>query len=439
MNKNLLTTLIFGFIYSFCFAQTPNRASLDSFFQSLDTNNRFTGSIAISKNDTIIYTKNIGKADVSANKNATDETKYRIGSISKMFTSSLIFKAIEEKKIILNQTIDKYFPGIFNAKKITIGNLLNHRSGIHNFTNDSIYSTYFTKPKSESELTSIILNNKSDFEPGSKAEYSNSNYVLLSFILERIYKKTYSTLLMEKIVIPLQLKNTHVGNKINTVENEAHSYSYTDKWNVEPETDMSIPMGAGAIISTPTDLIKFITKLFQGKIISFASLEQMKTLQDNYGMGMFQVPFYKKIGYGHTGGIDAFQSVLYYFQIDKVAIAITGNGQSYSNNDIVIAGLSWCFNMPFTIPDFKNSTFKPEDLSLYLGEYASADIPLKIIITAKNTILYAQATGQSTFALNATEKDKFEFKQAGIVVEFNTNKKQMILKQGGGRYTFTKK
>ncbi len=438
MNKLFLTTAIAVSLVSFSFSQIPDKAKLDSLFQMLEINHQFMGSLAISKNDEIIYTNVIGKADISVNLNATIETKYRIGSISKMFTSSLIFKAIEDKRLTLNQPIYNFFPVIENAHKITIGNLLNHRSGIHNFTNDSAYLKYYTQPKNEKELLAIFNKNKSDFEPDSKAEYSNTNYVLLSFILEKIYAKSYSTLLNEKIIEPLHLKNTRVGNTISTLNNEAHSYSYTNKWNEETETEMSIPRGAGSIISTPTDLIKFIEGLFDGKLISTASLEKMKTLQDNYGMGIFKVPFNEKTGYGHTGGIDAFQSVLYYFPADKLAIAITANGQSYANNDLIIAGLSWYFRLPFSLPVFKNWVLKTEELDIYLGEYSSKDIPLKIRVTKKEKVLFAQATGQSAFPLQATEKDKFEFTTAGIVLEFDTEKKQMILKQGGGTYLFIK-
>lgn len=439
MIKYILAVISFGFTIGTTYSQKMNTSKLDSLFQSLEINNKFMGSLAISQNGNIIYRKTIGKADIETNKISSNFTKYRIGSITKMFTSSLIFKAIEEKKLSLNLTIDKYFPAIENARKITIGNLLNHRSGIHNFTNGEDYLKWHTQPKSENEMLKIIENGKSDFKPNTKADYSNSNYVLLSFILERIYKKPFDQILNEKIVKPLGLKNTYVGNKINIQNNECYSYSYSGKWIKENETDLSIPKGAGAIISNPTDLIKFIESLFAGKIISNKSLEQIKTLQDNYGMGIFPVPFYDKKGYGHTGGIDGFQSVLYYFPVDKVAIAITANGQSYSNNDIVIAGLSWYFNKPFDIPTFKNIITKSEELDQYLGEYSSPDLPIKIAITKDKLILLAQATGQSSIPLNTVEKDKFEYKAAGIKLDFIPDKKQIILKQGGGTYTLTRK
>lgn len=88
----------------------------------------------------------------------------------------------------LNQTVESFFPNLENAKVITIGNLLNHKSGIHNFTSDEEYLKYNTQPKSEVEMMAIIEKGKSDFAPNAKNEYSNSNYVLLSYILEKIYK-----------------------------------------------------------------------------------------------------------------------------------------------------------------------------------------------------------------------------------------------------------
>lgn len=431
----MLFSLLFGTGYS----QKMNTAKLDSLFQILEAKDKFMGSIAVSQNGTLIYSKSIGKDDVETNKKATNLSKYRIGSISKMFTSILIFKAVEEKKIALNQTIEIYFPTIENATKITIGNLLNHRSGIHNFTNDPEYFKYNTEPKSEEQMIEIITKGKSDFEPNSKADYSNSNYVLLSYILQKTYKKPFADILKDKITKPLGLKNTYAGNKINVQNNESNSYRFSEKWIKETETDMSIPMGAGAIVSNPTDLTIFIDNLFANKIIKESSLKQMITLQDNYGMGIFQIPFYDKKGFGHTGGIDEFRSVLYYFPEDKIAVALTSNGKTYDNNDIIIAALSSYFNKPFVIPTFKNIELKTEDLDPYLGEYSDAGFPMKIKITKDNLKLFAQATGQSAFPLEATEKDKFEFLAAGIKLEFKPNEKQMILKQGGGAFKLTKK
>jgi CubicO group peptidase (beta-lactamase class C family) len=166
----------------------------------------------------------------------------------------------------------------------------------------------------------------------------------------------------------------------------------------------------------------------------------MKTITDGYGMGMFQIPFHTKSAYGHNGGIDGFASTLAYFPEDSLTVAYCANGQVYPMNDILIGVLSIYFNMPYFIPTFNASpiTLKTEDLDKYLGVYSSTQIPLKITITKKNTTLISQATGQSSFPLEATEKDKFKFDPAGIEVEFNPDKNEMTLKQGGETVLFTK-
>ena len=201
---------------------------------------------------------------------------------------------------------------------------------------------------------------------------------------------------------------------------------------------MSIPLGAGAIVSNTADLLSFIESLFDGKIISAGNLQKMKTIRDGFGRGIFSVPFHDKTGFGHTGGIDGFQSVLYYFPKEKVGIIVLSNASSYSLNELVVAGLSACFNVPFEIPSFKTITLESENLDPFLGEYSSKDIPLKITITKEGSTLIAKATGQSAFPLEAISKNTFEFRAAGIVLEFNSEQKQMILQQGGGKFIFTR-
>ena len=438
MKKLFYTTFLLLFVLTVQ-AQKINVAKLDSLFNILETKDKFMGSIAIAENGKIIYTKSIGKDDIETNKKSTGNSKYRIGSISKMFTSALIFKAIEENKLSLNQTIESFFPMIENAKKITIGNLLNHKSGIHNFTSDEEYLKYNTEPKSETEMLAIIEKGKSDFVPNSKNEYSNSNYVLLSYILEKTYKKPFKTILEDKIIKPLGLKNTFFGSKINLKNNDVNSYDFEDKWKKQIETDMSISMGAGAIVSNPTDLTIFIKSLFDGKIINHKSLDLMNTFEGKFGFGIFKVPFLDKTGFGHTGGIDGFSSWLVYFKDEKLAIAITSNGSNYSNNNLTIAALSSYFDKPFAIPDFKELVLKTEELDQYLGEYSSPDFPLKITITKENSTLIAQATGQSSFPLTAIEKDKFEFEAAKIILEFKPSDNQMTLNQNGRKFVLSKK
>lgn len=420
------------------FSQTFNKMKLDNYFIALETNNKFMGSVAISKNGTIIYTRQIGYADIESKIKPNEDTKYRIGSISKTFTTVLVFKVIDEGKLKLTDKIDTYFPTIKNASKITISDLLYHRSGIHDLTANADYLKWNTEKKSEQEMIEIISKGGSDFEPDTKAEYSNSNFVLLSYLLQRVYKKDYAQLLNEQILKPLSLKHTYFGKKTDLKNNECSSYSFKGSWTKEAETDMSIPMGAGGIVSTPSDLTKFADALFNGKLVSSKDLELMKTIKDNYGMGLFKVPFNELLGYGHTGGIDGFSSFMYHFADNNVSVAMTSNGTNFDNNQIAIALLSAAYNKPYEVPTFKTFEVTSAELDGYLGVYSSKQIPLKITITKNDKTLIAQATGQPSFSLEATEKDKFKFNLAHVVLEFNPADKTMILKQGGGVFNFSK-
>ncbi len=443
MEKEMSFTILLSILLFFgtAFSQTINKSKLDSLFNKLAENNKAMGSIAVSKNGTIVYSRAIGYSFIAGKeqKPATENTRYRIGSISKMFTAVMIFQLIEEHKLELSSTLNKFYPAIPNADKITIGNLLNHRSGLHNFTNDSNYITYMTKPKSESEMVAIIAANKPDFQPGEKTAYSNSNFVLLGFIIEKITKQTYSKALTDRITRKTGLSNTYYGSKTNPAHQESFSYTYLNGWQQQPETDMSIPGGAGAIVSTPEDLTKFIEALFAFMLIKSNSLVQMKTITDGLGMGMFQIPFYNRKAYGHNGRIDGFESSLGYFPEDSVAIAYCTNGQVYPLNDILLGVLSIVFNRAdYIIPTFKAFQVTSEALEQYPGIYSSTKTPLKITIVKTENGLTAQATEQSAFPLEATAKDQFKFEQAGIVIEFNPVKSEMILKQAGAAYLFTK-
>ena len=441
MRKSLL---VFVFLHILTFetsSQQLNTPKLDSLFSALADNDRAMGSVAISKNGKVLYSRAIGFSSLEAATRvlATENTKYRIGSITKTFTTVLIFQLIEEGKLSLTTTLDKFFPTVQNAKIITISNLLGHRSGIHNFTDDPDYLTWMTMPKSKEEMISTISKNKPDFAPDTKAQYSNSNFVLLGFIVEKLRKKLYSQILDERIVKKVGLTDTYFGKAADLKNNECFSYQWTNnEWKREPETDMSIPHGAGAIVSTPTDLVKFMEALFAGRLVKESSLLKMKTIVDGYGMGLFQVPFGSKRAFGHNGGIDGFSSNTAYFPEDSLAIAYCTNGQRYPMNDILIGILSIYYNRAYSIPNFNAPVFliDASELDQYIGIYSSSQLPLKITISKKDGALIAQATGQASFPLDPSERDKFKFDRAGVVLEFTPAAGEMTLKQGGGVFKF---
>jgi CubicO group peptidase (beta-lactamase class C family) len=423
-------------------AQKLNTAKLDSLIQTVDTNNRMMGALTLSEKGKVIYNKAWGYALLNNKEQlkANTETKYRIGSITKMFTAVMVLQLIEEGKLQLSTPLATYFPNIPNAKEITIEQMLNHHSGLYNFT-DSSYLVYHTQPKTKEELLSIFEKQKPSFSPGDSADYSNTNFVLLGYIIEKITGKSYENNLKKRITEKIGLKNTYVGTKASAAKNEAASFNYNgEKWEKEDETDMSIPGGAGCLVSTTNDLVKFIEALFNNQLISESSLNKMTAIKDGYGYGMFRFPFDEKHAYGHTGGIDEFHSMLGYFPKDHVAFAFTGNGVVMDMNDLAIGVLSICFNRPYTIPDF-SFHLAVAALSKYEGTYSSTQIPLKIEIKKDGSKLTAQATGQSAFFLTPVSEKEFRFDPAKVTLLFDIEDgkvNQFTLKQSGMNVKFTK-
>lgn len=426
-------------VSSIAFSQTNVREKLSNYLDSLSVHHKIMGSFAFADHNQTSFIKVVGLSDVEKKQKANVNTQYRIGSISKTFTAVLVMKAVEEKKLAVGSKLSQFYPEIPDADKITIENLLQHRSGIHNFTDEEEYMHYYTQMKTEKELIDIIKNYKSDFSPGTKFEYSNSNYVLLGFILEKVYRKSYAQLIKDKITKPLKLTLTEVGDKIDSDKNQAKSYGYTNgKYNLSPETDMSIPLGAGNIISTPMELLKFILGLENGKLITKQSLDKMRNFSDNYGYGLVKVPFNEYSGYGHTGGIDKFRSFLYYFPELKVAVSSVTNQSDYDNNQIAINMIKAAAGKDFQIPGFKTFNVSENELQQYVGVYSASGILVKFNIFIENKQLMAQATDQSAFPLEPTSKNNFTFDAAEITVAFEPAKKQFVISQSGTATVFTK-
>lgn len=438
--KEFLNMFFIFFCVATLTAQEFDVKKMDSLFTAVEENNKGMGSFSLFKEGKEVYQNSIGLADVDQKIAATADTKYRIGSISKTFTAAMLLQLVEEGKLKLDTKLSKFYPQIPNAERISIENLLRHESGLFNFTSEEAYLDYMEQPKSKEELLEIFRSQEPVFEPGVKNEYSNTNYVLLSFIAEDITGKNYPELLQERIVQPLGLKNTYYGRKINTANSEAQSYKKEKDWIPATETDMSIPKGAGAIVSTPTELNKFFTALFKGKVVKPESLEKMKTIKNGYGLGLFSFPFHDKTLYGHTGGIDGFGSVAAYNPETGMAVAYIANGADIPLNDILIGALNIYFGREYAIPVFGKSLDIPaEELEKFTGTYGSETFPLEVRIFIENGTLKGQATGQASFPLEAYEPNKFQFTRAGLKLEFFPEEDKMLLLQNGGKFELYRK
>jgi len=431
----------FLLLFASAYSQSINKPNLDSLFSVLEQKNKAMGSLAIVKNDKLLYANAIGYRVISDREKmkASSQTKYRVGSISKMFTAVMIFQLIDKGKLTLETPLYKYLPDFPNAKTMTIGNLLNHRSGLHNFTSRVDYEDWSLIPKTQKEMLDIIAQGGSDFLPGTKTQYSNSNYYVLGYLLEKITKRPYARNLKERISDKIGLSNTDVGSKTDLFKGESYSYEYRDKWIQKTETNiLSIAGGAGCIVSTPSDLCRFIEALFHLKLISKNSLDKMTTVVEDCGMGIFPIVLENKKCWGHSGTIDGFSSALVFFPQDSLAMACCSNALLPSKNYMFNGSLRIFYGLDYNIPDFKRVNVPQDLLNAYVGLYSTKTFPLKINITTDSIGLVAQATGQPSFALEAVTENKFKFDQANLTIHFNREKKELVLSQAGAVFLFTK-
>lgn len=428
------------FFLSALYSQSLNVKKLDSLFNVLQNHHLATGSVAISINGKPVYQKAIGFTTLDSNEKATPNinTKYRIGSVSKMFTAVMIFQLIEEGKLSLEQSLATFFPQMPNADGITIKKMLYHRSGLHDYTRDTNFADWMDQPKTQEELLKIIADKSPDFEPDAKADYCNSNYLLLSYIIEKISSASYADVLKKKIIARLGLTNTYYGKPIDHSRNESSSYKYANGgWTNVKETNVSIHKGAGSIVSTPGDLTQFIYGLCNGKLISKESLTRMTTLIDGYGMGIFPYDIDTAEGYGHNGRIEEFYSAVRYYPEYKIAVCYITNGILYPRIDILDGILKICFNKTYTIPLSNAIALQATDIDKYTGTYSSHDLPFKVICKQQNGKLIIEAAGKS-METEPVNTNYFMNVNTGTFLEFNPGKGKLQIKETDNVYYLEK-
>jgi D-alanyl-D-alanine carboxypeptidase len=436
--KLLFATLLTLALSAAGYAQTLDKAKLDQFFDRLAEKNKAMGSLVIAKDDKVVYTRAIGYArvDASTKKPLTAASRFRIASITKTFTAVMILQLVEEGKLKLTDTLDKVFPQVPNAKKITILQILSHRSGIPNVRRDQATWKPGT-PVTKDEMLALIVKGAPEFEPDTKSSYSNSGYFLLGLILEKLTGKPYEQALEERINSKIGLKDTYIATgHIDVNKGEALTYINTgSEWKQGFETDPSIGF---QLISTPGDMAKFIQSLFDLKLISQDSLNQMKTMRDDEGLGIVTFTFAGKTFYGNTGGGDNYGSWLAYQPEEKLVVAYTTNAKVHPVKDIVSGAIDIYYGKPFEIPAFETIAVSPEVLDKYVGVYSSPDAPKKWTITRDGGTLFVQPGSESAAAVEATAQDKFQLFGGRVVFEFDAAKKQMLIKRGGLSIVFTK-
>jgi D-alanyl-D-alanine carboxypeptidase len=424
-------------------AQDLDKAKLDQFFDRLAEKNKAMGSLFIARDGNVLYARAIGFGEIngSEKKPLTAASRFRLGSITKTFTATMILQLVEEGKLKLTDSLDKFLPQIPNAGKITIAQILSHRSGIPNVRREQNSQTKVsTIPITKDEMVAMLIKAPPDFEPDTKRSYSNSGYFVLGLILEKVTGKSYAEVLQEKIAARIGLKDTSLttGN-IDVSKNEALTYiHFGGDWKPVTETHPTLLFSAGAIISTPGDMAKFIHALFEGKLISKESLDRMKSMKDGEGFGMATFTFAGKTFYGHTGGADNYGAWLAYEPEEKLAVAYTTNAKIYPVEKIVSGAVDIYYNKPFQIPALESIAVKPDVLDRYVGVYSAPDAPAKAKITRDGSTLFFQPPGATSgVPLEATAEDKFQLEGVAVFT-FDAANGQMTVKRRNGERVFTK-
>jgi len=317
-------------------------AAPDAFIASYAGEHDFNGTILVQKNGEITYAKSFGLANRPFKVPNTNETKYRIASITKAFTSVLILQLQEQRKLDLQRTIRTYLPDYAGegADKVTIHQLLNHTSGIANFDKvtdaaaalTSGLPTYQT-PYTSDQLLAKFCSGKLVHEPGKVFDYNNADYIILGKIIERLAGAPYEQVLAERILRPLKLEHTGLLHQSDMIEGLADTYFYRDDLKalvpdlpVYPENWYA----AGALYSTARDVLAFSNALFGGKLLKKETLALMVTPGlDDYGYGVWS--YETKVGgrkyrvVKRPGRIMGAQTQLYRFLDEDVTVIILSN------------------------------------------------------------------------------------------------------------------
>lgn len=220
---------------------------------------QFNGAVLVAEGGNVIFSKGFGYADMDGKVPNKADTKFRLASVSKQFTATLIMQLVELGKISLDGKLTDYLPYYRKdvGEKITIGQILSHTSGLGNYTDNGEFMRNETGKKAEPR--EFVLKYCSDdlvFEPGSKWAYSNTGYFILGLVIEEVTGKKYDEVLQEKIWTPLGMKNSGYEHSGRTYENMAKGYTNMfGEFKPARYLDMSIPYSAGSLYSTVEDML----------------------------------------------------------------------------------------------------------------------------------------------------------------------------------------
>ena len=319
------------------------RNKLDSYMNEQVREKKFSGSILVAQKGKVLISKGYGMANYELDVPNSADTKYSIGSVTKTFTATAVMKLAEKKKLSIDDKLEKYLPDYPHGDKIRISNLLEHTSGIPDFTDFPDFMDTVRDYRTPDQLIEIFKDKPLEFEPGSKAQYSNSGYVLLAYIIEKVTGQEYEQYLKKEILEPLVMKDSGQIDTKKVLKNRASGYCIL---NGEIEnsdySDMSYAFGGGSLYSTVNDLYKWDRAFHSGKVLNKASINRMFTPnKDGFGFGWgisdTEIGAMKKKAIRCSGVVFGFNSQIDRYIDDDNVIIILSNFENLKNGSLVLS------------------------------------------------------------------------------------------------------
>jgi CubicO group peptidase (beta-lactamase class C family) len=310
-------------------ARAQEAEKLEQAIQAYVEKGVFMGSVLVARDNAIVLNKGYGMANLELEVPNTPATKFRLGSITKQFTAAAILLLEERGKLRTSDPVRKHWPEAPTAwDAITIHHLLTHTSGIPNFTaQPAIAATLKLSAHTPEQIIATVKDQPLDFAVGERMLYSNSGYLVLGMLIEKLSGASYATFVQDNIFTPLGMSNSGYDSNTKVILKRAAGYSRTPEGLVNAAfIHMSVPHAAGALYSTTEDMLKWERALTGGKVVSAASFNKMLTPEKSdyaYGVIVRRHLGHRRIW--HNGGIDGFNTSMAHYPDSKVTVIVLGN------------------------------------------------------------------------------------------------------------------
>jgi CubicO group peptidase (beta-lactamase class C family) len=317
-------------------AQTERGRRIDELVEAYHRFDQFHGSVLVAEGGEVLLKKGYGLANREHGIPNAPDTKFRLGSITKQFTSALVMQLVEGGKVKLDAKIGDYLAECPKhvGERVTIHQLLNHTSGIPSYTGFPDFAAKYSRdPLTPQALAKLYWEKELEFPPGSRYAYNNSGYHLLGVLVEKITGQTYAKALEERILAPLGMKDTGYDDYDSILPKRASGYRpVLDGYLNAAYLDMSLPYAAGSMYSTVEDLRLWDQALYGEKVLSAKSKELVfRPGMSNYGYGWIvneaAIPgLERKVArITHGGGINGFNTLLTRLPSERRLIVLLSN------------------------------------------------------------------------------------------------------------------